>query len=211
MNIITSAIRAFAALIFVVATAVPAGQAVAADPDDAGASAARGAKDWGENCARCHNMRDPKDFRADQWKVIMSHMRLHAGLTGQEARDILKFLQQSSGPGPAASAQPVSTMLPVARPRAAGGDPIQAGGQVYAQTCIVCHGADGKGAIPGTSDFTRGDCPLAKSDDVLLQHAERGFQTPGSPMAMPPNGGNASMSGEDLKDAIAYMRRSFRH
>ncbi|TAK88062.1 MAG: cytochrome c [Betaproteobacteria bacterium] len=57
---------------------------------------ARGAKAWADNCARCHNMRDPKDFRDDQWKVIVSHMRLRAGLTGQEARDILAFLQGSN-------------------------------------------------------------------------------------------------------------------
>jgi len=56
----------------------------------------RGAKGWAENCGRCHNARDPRDFRDDQWKVIMSHMRLRAGLTGQEASDILKFLQASN-------------------------------------------------------------------------------------------------------------------
>lgn len=99
---------------------------------------------------------------------------------------------------------------PAAPPGVGNGDPIQAGRQVYTQTCIVCHGADGRGAIRGTPDFTRRDGPLAKSDDTLLQHAERGFQTPGSPMAMPPKGGNARLSEQDLKNAIAYMRREFR-
>lgn len=99
---------------------------------------------------------------------------------------------------------------PAAPPGVGNGDPIQAGRQVYTQTCIVCHGADGRGAIRGTPDFTRRDGPLVKSDDTLLQHAERGFQTPGSPMAMPPKGGNARLSEQDLKNAIAYMRREFR-
>lgn len=60
------------------------------------AAFARGAKAWAGNCAQCHNMRDPKDFRDDQWKSIMSHMRIRSGLTGQEARDILKFLESSN-------------------------------------------------------------------------------------------------------------------
>lgn len=57
---------------------------------------ARGAKLWAANCAQCHNPRDPKDFRDDQWKVIMNHMRIRSGLTGWETRDILLFLQASN-------------------------------------------------------------------------------------------------------------------
>jgi len=56
----------------------------------------RGAGLWAQNCARCHNMRDPKEFRDDLWKPIMSHMRIRAGLTGQDTRDILVFLQASN-------------------------------------------------------------------------------------------------------------------
>lgn len=61
-----------------------------------GASFTRGAKSWVQNCARCHNMRDAKEFRDDQWRVIVTHMRVRAGLTGQEARDILLFLQKNN-------------------------------------------------------------------------------------------------------------------
>ena len=56
----------------------------------------RGAGLWSQNCARCHNMRDPKEFRDDLWKPIVTHMRIRAGLTGQDARDILVFLQASN-------------------------------------------------------------------------------------------------------------------
>ena len=59
-------------------------------------SFARGANSWAQNCARCHNMRDAKEFSDKQWKVIVTHMRVRAGLTGQEARDILKFLQANN-------------------------------------------------------------------------------------------------------------------
>ena len=57
---------------------------------------ARGAKAWSDNCVRCHNMRDPRDYRDYQCTSVMQHMLLRAGLTGQEARDILKFLQGSN-------------------------------------------------------------------------------------------------------------------
>ena len=46
-----------------------------------------GSKVWAENCARCHNMRSPTDLRDDQWVTTVFHMRVRAGLTGQETRD----------------------------------------------------------------------------------------------------------------------------
>jgi len=57
---------------------------------------ARGAKTWANNCARCHNMRDPKELRDDQWRAVVSHMRVRGNLTGGEARDVLVFLQGSN-------------------------------------------------------------------------------------------------------------------
>lgn len=60
------------------------------------AAFAHGARVWAQNCARCHNMRDPKEFRDDLWRPIVAHMRVRAGLTGKEQRDILLFLQRSN-------------------------------------------------------------------------------------------------------------------
>jgi len=57
---------------------------------------ARGAKAWANNCASCHNLRPASDLRDDQWRVVVAHMRIRADLTGQEARDVLKFLQESN-------------------------------------------------------------------------------------------------------------------
>jgi cytochrome c1 len=56
----------------------------------------RGAKLWANTCVRCHNMRDPKDLTDEEWKVATSHMKVRAGLTGQDTRDILEFLQKSN-------------------------------------------------------------------------------------------------------------------
>lgn len=57
---------------------------------------ARGAKTWSDNCSRCHNMRDPNELRDDQWRAVVSHMRVRSNLTGAEARDVLAFLQGSN-------------------------------------------------------------------------------------------------------------------
>ncbi len=57
---------------------------------------ARGAQAWAGQCARCHAMRDPRELRDDQWRAVVTHMRIRGGLTGQQARDILRFLQESN-------------------------------------------------------------------------------------------------------------------
>ncbi len=57
---------------------------------------ARGVKAWSENCMRCHNARDPREYSDDLWKPVITHMRIRAGLTGQQARDILTYFKQSN-------------------------------------------------------------------------------------------------------------------
>jgi len=84
-----------------------------------------------------------------------------------------------------------------------------AGKAVYAQTCIACHGANGKGTIPGVTDFTAKDGPLSKSDAELLQNISEGFQSPGSFMAMPAKGGNPMLTEADVRAVLAYLRAAF--
>lgn len=55
-----------------------------------------GAKAWSDNCMRCHNMRTATELRDDQWIITAFHMRVRGGLTGQETRDILTFLQKTN-------------------------------------------------------------------------------------------------------------------
>lgn len=94
-------------------------------------------------------------------------------------------------------------------PLAHAGPDLAQGKNVYNQTCIACHGADGKGVVPGAPDFTKKDGRLTKSDEMLIQHITNGFQTDGSPLAMPAKGGNPSLTEEDIEDALAYIRQSF--
>jgi len=60
------------------------------------ADARIGAQVWLNNCARCHNLRRTDEFNDQQWISIVTHMRIRAGLTGQEARDLLHYLQASN-------------------------------------------------------------------------------------------------------------------
>ena len=83
------------------------------------------------------------------------------------------------------------------------------GESVFQSACIACHGVDGAGALPGVPDLTAGDSRLAQPEDVLLQLTVQGFQSPGSPMAMPPRAGNPELSDEDLRAALRYMRERF--
>lgn len=68
---------------------------IAADFPEPG-DLARGAKAWAENCNRCHNLRGSSELRDDQWITTAFHMRVRGGLTGQETRDIITFMQQTN-------------------------------------------------------------------------------------------------------------------
>jgi hypothetical protein len=56
-------------------------------------SAASGEQLWAQTCARCHHARSAKQYSDQQWQIIVHHMRLRADLTGQEQRQITRFLQ----------------------------------------------------------------------------------------------------------------------
>ncbi|MBL4711107.1 MAG: cytochrome c [Gammaproteobacteria bacterium] len=155
-----------------------------------------GSKVWAENCNRCHNMRGPKELRDDQWITTTFHMRLRAGLTGQETRDVITFMQASNTKAGA-------TQVAVESSTGATGK------ETYEKTCVACHGDEGKGAFPGTPDFTSSDGILAKSDAELIRNITNGFQSEGSPMAMPPKGGNPNLSESGIKAVLAYIREAF--
>jgi len=55
----------------------------------------RGAELWASSCVHCHNVREPADLSKRAWKYSMNHMRVRAGFTGQETRDILAFILES--------------------------------------------------------------------------------------------------------------------
>jgi len=83
------------------------------------------------------------------------------------------------------------------------------GEKLFLQNCAVCHAADGGGAMPGVPDFTGSPIWSKQSDKELLVRVKQGIQTPGAAIAMPPKGGNANLSDNELMEIISYMRAAF--
>ena len=86
---------------------------------------------------------------------------------------------------------------------------VKLGKKLYSQTCVACHGGNGKGVLPGVSDFTAMDGPLAKSDEELFKSVAEGRSTPGAALSMPAKGGNPSMTDVEIAALIAYLRAEF--
>lgn len=75
-------------------------------------------------------------------------------------------------------------------------DPQQ-GRTFYTKNCQNCHGASGKGQMPGMPDFSRATA-LLRSDNDLLQFIRNGRGM------MPAYRG--LLSDRDILDVIAYLR-----
>jgi mono/diheme cytochrome c family protein len=56
-----------------------------------------GAKLYDVNCNRCHSERYPTEHTPGEWKTLMTHMRVRANLPADQAKAILKYLQENSG------------------------------------------------------------------------------------------------------------------
>jgi hypothetical protein len=68
-----------------------------APPKPAEKPSLSGAGLYAIHCNRCHTERYATEFTAAHWKTIMMHMRVRANLTAEQARAILKYLQEDSG------------------------------------------------------------------------------------------------------------------
>lgn len=79
------------------------------------------------------------------------------------------------------------------------------GKALYQTSCVACHGAKAEGSIPGVPNLkTSGR--LSQTDAVLVNRILNGFQTKGSPMAMPAKGGNPTLTAADAQALVIYMR-----
>ncbi len=56
-----------------------------------------GADLYAMHCSRCHPERYATERTASQWKTLMVHMRVRANLPADQAKSILKYLQEDSG------------------------------------------------------------------------------------------------------------------
>ena len=76
------------------------------------------------------------------------------------------------------------------------------GAQVYNKACNVCHG-NGIGGAPMLNNAADWEARVAQGGDILKEHAIKGFG--GSTGYMPPKGGNASLSDEEVHAAVDFM------
>jgi len=72
------------------------------------------------------------------------------------------------------------------------------GSKVYQTVCVACHGSGLVGA-PKLGDKAAWKPRLAQGLATLHEHAVKGIR------AMPPKGGNASLSDGDVRAAVDYM------
>lgn len=114
-------------------------------PPSAGAQQAdiaAGAKVYGENCGRCHNPRAPTERTDREWTVIVNHMRVRGGLTGNQARQVLAFLREMNRlPSLASLAEavpaapgPVQSLPPALGASSADGPAL-----IESKGCLGCH------------------------------------------------------------------------
>lgn len=72
------------------------------------------------------------------------------------------------------------------------------GKAVYSQTCAACH-ANGVANAPKLADRTAWETRVKAGKDLLVTSVLKGKG------AMPPKGGNASLSEEDVRAAVDYI------
>lgn len=112
--------------------------------------------------------------------------------------------------GSLASIAMLGVLIPNMAVQAGDSTSFERGKTAYNETCVACHGEGGKGqGIPGMPDLTKKHGRLMKSDDQLMSSIINGFHSPGSPMEMPPLGGNPDLVASDVADVIVYMRKTF--
>ena len=79
------------------------------------------------------------------------------------------------------------------------------GKAIYEQACSACHAAGVAGA-PKFGDAAAWKDRVAQGQDVLYTHAIQGYT--GSAGVMPPKGGFANLSDDEVKAAVDYMVES---
>ena len=76
------------------------------------------------------------------------------------------------------------------------------GQQVYGQVCKTCH-ETGLAGAPKFGDKAASSARIAQGETVMSQHAIAGYQ--GKAGVMPAKGGNADLTDNEVRRAVAYM------
>lgn len=171
-----------------------------------------GSELWSQNCGRCHNYRGIHEFDDAQWEVIVSHMRSVGNIPGDQARAILKFLQQGNNP----PSEPILKVVPKKMEISSIGEKmgsadISKGKALYESSCTSCHGMSGKGDGPAAvslrpkpRNLTDSAYMSSLNDQYLYDVINKGGAAVGKSPFMP--GWGTTLSDEDIADIISYIR-----
>lgn len=85
-----------------------------------------------------------------------------------------------------------------------------AGEDIFSSTCTACHGPDAMGLEGLGTQLVDNEFIQGHSDDELVEYLTVGRATDDpantTGVAMPPKGGNPSLTESDLYDVVAYLR-----
>jgi len=166
---------------------------------------------WAQNCGRCHNFRGPQEFNDSQWNIIVNHMRVIGGIPGNQARAIIKFLQEANNPPLEPLELKTTKIDEVNLADAVQKGNIEKGKEKYDRNCASCHGLYGKGdgpvAVslrPRPRDLTDQEYVKGLSDEDLFKVITYGGSSVGKSPFMP--GWGNTLTKDDIINIIAYLR-----
>lgn len=101
--------------------------------------------------------------------------------------------------------------MPAPAAIAGGTTPAQKGKQFFGQTCVNCHGMNGQGVAHLGADLQTSKLVATSSDNRLVALIEDGVPANApinkSHIAMPPKGANVSLTTQDIREIVAYIRQ----
>lgn len=78
--------------------------------------------------------------------------------------------------------------------------------QIYEEVCMVCHGYDGSGSMPGVPDLSDNERLFSDDKSLVLERIKTGIQKAGA-LSMPAKGGNPLLTDEQLMDVLVYLKK----
>ncbi len=105
-------------------------------------------------------------------------------------------------PAPAAAPAPTAAAAPAAPAAPSADSPLAQGEATFKKACAFCH-KTGEAGAPKLGSKEDWDARVAKGKETLYGHAINGFT--GQKGTMPPKGGNAALSDDEVKAVVDYM------
>ena len=125
-------------------------------------------------------------------------------LSDDDVKAAVDYMLEAVGAGSTAAAATTTEETPPAKQETTAAPVAAAGGkgkEVYDSTCFICH-TTGVAGAPKLDDKEAWVSRTTQGIDTLYDHAINGFMGQG---LMPPKGGKADLSDDDVKAAVDYM------